>query len=106
MYKATEERHFDFHLYRKSDLCPVQYACVCKATGEEIAFKDLVRGYEYQKGDIVVLLDKDFNWAYSKRTETIEIMEFVNSNEINSKYFEKPGTSGSTERGKRYFNAK
>jgi len=90
MYKATEERRVDIHLYRKKDLCPVQYARVCKATGEEIDTKDIVRGYEYEKGDIIVLHDKDFTRAYSKRTETIEIMEFVNSEDIDSKYFEKP----------------
>jgi DNA end-binding protein Ku len=90
MYKATEERRVDLHLYRKKDLCPVQYARVCKATGEEIDTKDIVRGYEYEKGDIVVLHDKDFAKAYSMRTETIEIMEFVDSGDIDSKYFEKP----------------
>lgn len=90
MYKATEERHLDLHLYRKGDLCPVQYARVCKATGEKIDFKDIVRGYEYQKGDVVIFHDKDFSKAYSKRTETIEIMEFVDSSEIDSKYYQKP----------------
>jgi DNA end-binding protein Ku len=90
MYKATEERHLDFHLYRKGDFCPVQYTRVCKATGEEIDFTDIVRGYEHTKGDVVILHDKDFAKAYSKRTETIEIMEFVDSSEIDSKYYEKP----------------
>ncbi len=90
MYKTTEERHPNFHLYRKSDLCPVQYVRVCKANGEEIAFKDVVRGYEYQKGDVVILHDKDLNQVYSKKTETIEIIEFIDSKEIDSKYFEKP----------------
>jgi len=90
MYKATEERRLDFHLYRKKDLCPVQYARVCKATGEEIDTSDIVRGYEYEKGDIVILHDRDFSKAYSKRTEIIEIMEFVDSSDIDSKYFERP----------------
>lgn len=90
MYKATEERHLDIHLYRKGDLCPVQYARVCKATGEKIDYSDIVRGYEYQKGDVVILHDKDFSKAYSKRTETIEIMEFVDIGEIDSKYYERP----------------
>ena len=90
MYKATEDRRLDLHLYRKQDLCPVQYARVCKATGEEIDARDIVKGYEYEKGDIVVLHDKDFTRAYSKRTETIEIMEFVDSGDIDSKYYEKP----------------
>jgi len=90
MYKATEDRRLDLHLYRRGDLCPVQYARVCKATGEEIDAKDIVRGYEYEKGDIVVLHDKDFTRAYSRRTETIEILEFVDSSEIDSKYYQRP----------------
>jgi DNA end-binding protein Ku len=90
MYKATDERKPDFHLVREKDLCPIQYMRVCKLTGEEVPFQDIAKSYEYQKGDYVILHDEDFKKAYAKRTETIEVVEFVNNDEINSKYFEQP----------------
>lgn len=90
MYKATEDRKPDFHLVRGKDLCPIQYARVCKLTGEEVPFNDIAKSYEYQKGDFVILHDEDFKKAYKKRTETIEIVEFINLDEIDSKYFEQP----------------
>lgn len=90
MYKATGDRKPDFHLVRKKDLCPIQYMRVCKLTGEEVPFQDISKSYEYQKGDYVILHDEDFRKAYARRTETIEIVEFVNINEIASKYYEQP----------------
>lgn len=90
LYKATDERKPDFHLVREKDLCPVKYMRVCKFSGEEVPFSDISKSYEYQKGDYVILHDEDFRKAYAKRSENIEIVEFTNENEIDSKYFEQP----------------
>lgn len=60
LYPATTERRPDFQMLRKQDLCPIGYMKVCKRTGEEVSMKDIVKGYEYQKGDYVVLTDEDF----------------------------------------------
>jgi DNA end-binding protein Ku len=90
LYKATNERKPDFHLVREKDLCPVTYMRVCKLSGEEIPFNEIAKSYEYQKGDYVILHDEDFKKAYAKRSENIEIIEFTDENEIDSKYFEQP----------------
>ncbi|MBM3705841.1 MAG: Ku protein [Actinobacteria bacterium] len=90
LYKATQERKPDFHLVRESDLCPVKYMRVCKLTGEEIPYSEIAKSYEYSKGDFIIFHDEDFRKAYKKRTENIEIMEFANQDEIDSKYFEQP----------------
>ncbi len=75
---------------RKDDLCPIQYKKVCRSTGEEVPFEDIVRGYQYQKDDYVVLKDEDFQQAASKRTYSIDIEQFVAEKEIDFKYVEKP----------------
>jgi len=90
LYKATEERKPDFHLVREKDLCPVKYMRVCKFSGEEVPFSEIAKSYEYQKGDYIILHDEDFKKAYTKRSENIEIVAFVDAAEIDSKYFEQP----------------
>lgn len=90
LYKATEERGLDFDLLRKKDMCPIGYEKVCKITGEKVSKDEIVRGYEYQKGDYVILKDDDIKKAFPKRTQTLEIVEFVDQNDIDAMYFEKP----------------
>ena len=90
MYKATEERKPGFHLVREKDMCPIKYMRVCKASGEEVPYNEIVRSYEYQKGNLITLDDKDFKKAYARRTENIEIIQFSDESEIQSKYYQQP----------------
>lgn len=63
LYSATKDRAFNFHFLRKSDLCPIKYLKVCRQTGEQVEFKDIVKGYEYRKGDYVIFEESDFKKA-------------------------------------------
>jgi DNA end-binding protein Ku len=90
LYSATVQKKLSFNYLRKKDLCPIKYVKVCKFTGEEVPYGDIVRGYQYQKGDYVVLQDEDFKRASVEKSETIEIIEFVQANEIDEIYLEKP----------------
>ena len=90
LYSASQDQGINFDYLRKQDLCRVQYARVCRSTGEEVPWKDTVKGYEYQKGDYVVLTDEDFKKASPKKTNTIDIADFADEDEIDPKFFEKP----------------
>jgi DNA end-binding protein Ku len=90
MYKASEDRKPDFHLVREEDSCPVKYLRVCKYTGEEIPYDKIAKSYEPEKGEQIIFNDDDFRKAFKKRTENIEIVEFVSIDEIDSKYFQQP----------------
>lgn len=90
LYTAVAERGLDLDMLRRQDLCPIRYARVCRDTGEEVPYEDIVKGYEYRKGDYVVLEDEDFKRASARKTQTIDITEFVDSKEIDPKLFEKP----------------
>jgi DNA end-binding protein Ku len=90
LYNASQDQSLDFNLLRRGDLCRIRYARVCKETGEEVPYEDIVRGYEYQKGRYVVLEDEDFKRANVKKTKTIEIVSFVDEAEVDDKYLEKP----------------
>jgi len=90
LYKATENRKPVFHLVREKDLCPITYSKVCKATGEEVPFSEIVKTYEYQKGNNVIFKDEDFKKVYSKRSESLEIIEFTDEAQVDSRYYEQP----------------
>ena len=90
LYTAVEEGGIDLDMLRREDLCPIRYARVCRDTGEEVPYQDIVKGYEYEKGNYVVLTDEDFKRANVAKTQTIDIFEFVDAGEIDPKLFEKP----------------
>ena len=77
LYTAVAERALDFDMLRKEDLCPIRYARICRNTGEEVPYEQIVKGYEYRKGDYVVMEDEDFKRASIRKTQTIDIVEFV-----------------------------
>lgn len=86
---ATEER-ISFDMLHKKDLSPIRYARVCKSDGHEIPYNEIVKGYEYQKGDYVVLSDEDFKKASPRKTKTIDILDFAKETEIDTIFYEKP----------------
>ena len=90
LYTAIKPEIHEMNYLRKEDLCPISYKKVCRLTGEEVPFKDIVRGYEYRDGDYVVLKDEDFEKADVKRTSAIEVEVFVDENDVDPKYIEKP----------------
>ena len=79
-----------FRLLHKKDLSPIKYERVCQKEGEPVDWKEIVKGYEYSKGKFVVLDDDDFKAAAIESSKTIEILDFVASDEIDSRYFETP----------------
>lgn len=90
VYSASEDRALKFRLLEKNDHCPISYARVCRATNKEVPYQDIVKGYEYQKGQYVILEKGDFEKAAPKKTKMIEIVSFVDEGEVESKYIEKP----------------
>jgi DNA end-binding protein Ku len=90
LYRAVKPEIHEMNYLRKDDLCPIAYKKVCRLTGEEVPFKDIVRGYEYRDGDFVVLKDEDFEKADVEKASAIEIEVFVDEKDVNPKYIEKP----------------
>ena len=90
LYSATAGTELKFNMLHKKDLSPIRYAKVCKADGKELAMADIVKGYEYQEGDFVILTDEDFKKVNRKKSETVDVIDFVKESEISFIYFEKP----------------
>ena len=90
LHSAEERREFKFAMIDKRDFSPVGYKRYSKKSGKEVPWDDVVKGYEYEKGEYVVLSDEDFRRANVKASEAIEIQAFVPAEEIPVEYFETP----------------
>jgi DNA end-binding protein Ku len=90
LYPGSTSSTLDFDLLDKRDFAPVGYQRVNKRTGKEVAPDQLVKGYEYAKGEYVVVSDADFRQANVKATQTVEIQAFVEAAEIAPCYFDTP----------------
>jgi DNA end-binding protein Ku len=90
LYSATRDHRPKFRLLHAKDEAPVKYERVCQTEGKPVAWEDLVKGYEYQKGQFVVLTKDDFKTAALEKTKTIDILDFVDPKEVDERYFETP----------------
>ena len=90
LYSATRDHRPKFRLLHAKDESPVHYERVCQTEGKPVGWEDLVKGYEYEKGQFVVLTKDDFKTAALEKTKTIDILDFVDPKEIDERYFETP----------------
>jgi DNA end-binding protein Ku len=90
LFTATRDHRPKFRLLHAKDEEPVRYERVCQKEGKPVAWEDLVKGYEYAKGQFVVLTKDDFKTAALEKTKTIDILDFVDPKEVDERYFETP----------------
>jgi DNA end-binding protein Ku len=90
LHSAEEKREFKLAMLDKRDFSPVGYKRYSKKSGKEVPWEDIVKGYEYEKGEYVVLSDEDFRRANVKASQAIEIQAFVPASEVPPEYFETP----------------
>jgi len=90
LYPATRREELRFRLLRKSDLSPVNYKRVAEKDGKEVSWDEIVKGYEYEKGKYVVLKAEDFERVDLEATQTVDIQDFVDQEQIDPMFFYKP----------------
>ena len=90
LHTATKHEELKFRMLRKKDLSPINYKRVAEVDGKEVPWDDIVKGYEYEKGKFVVINEEDFKRVDLEATESIEIMDFVDLDEIDPMFFHKP----------------
>lgn len=90
VHTASRDNPLPLHMLDSRDISPIGYQHINKRTGKEVDWSHIVKGYEYKKGDYVVLTDADFKHANVKASETIEITTFCDATDIPSMYYEKP----------------
>jgi DNA end-binding protein Ku len=104
LYSATESKDVRFRMLCREHVAPIEERRVCTEGGEELAWKDLARGYEVSKGDFVVLEPDEIDAAKPESSTTIDIGDFVEATEIDPIYFEKSYFLEPTEVGAKAFS--
>jgi len=99
LYPGVRDSRPRFRLLHAEDKSPVKFERVCAREGKPVAWEELVKGYEYQKGRFVVVTKEDFQTAAVEKTRTVDIRNFVNGEDIDDRFFESsyfmtPGKGG------------
>jgi DNA end-binding protein Ku len=87
MFSAVSEHTLHFHYVHEPDGSRIGYERVCKAEGKAVPDDEIVKAFEWSKGEWVYLDDEDFEAAKTKAFHTIEIKDFVPQEEIDPIYF-------------------
>lgn len=90
LYSATHSATIDLDFLDKRDFSPVGYQRYNKRTGKLVEWKDIVRGYQYKKGQYVALSDEDFRQANTKAAQTVEITSFTDATNITPEFYDTP----------------
>ncbi|WP_036166286.1 Ku protein [Massilia sp. 9096] len=90
MYPAVSDNGLDLNMLDRRDFSPIGFKRYNKSTGKEVSWDDIVKGYEYASGEYVVLTDEDLRRANPEATQTIDILAFVNAEQVPLIYYEQP----------------
>ena len=90
LYSGSVSHSLDLDMLHSKDLSPIRYARVCREDGKEVPWDEIVKGYEWQKDDYIVLTKDDFAKADPGRQETLDIVAFAKQEEVSPVYFDKP----------------
>jgi DNA end-binding protein Ku len=90
LHTAARSSSLDLDLLDKRDFAPIGYQRYNKSTGKVVDWNNVVKGYEHEKGEYVVLTDEDFRRANVEASRTIDIQTFVERDAIAPYYFDTP----------------
>ena len=103
LYPAEQSHQLSFSMLDKRDFSPIGYKRYNKTTGKEVPWNDIVKGYEYEKDQFVVMSDEDFRRANVQQARSVDIATFVDIGSIPPQYFEAPYYLVPGERGQKVY---
>jgi DNA end-binding protein Ku len=104
LYSAQKRSsELDLTMLDRRDMAPVGYKRVNKASGKEVPWDDVVKGYEYEDGQYVVLSEEDFRRANPEASKTVDIVAFVDLHDIPPQYFDTPYYLAPGKRGEKAY---
>jgi DNA end-binding protein Ku len=90
LYPASAAKGLDLDLLDKRDYAPVGYQRINKRTGKPVEPADIVKGYQYEDGQYVVVSEEDMRQANVEATQTVDIQSFVDAAAVPPYYFDTP----------------
>src|SRR4051812_49254168 len=90
VYPATREEKLSFRQLRATDLSPIRYKKVAEVDAKEVTADQIVKGFEYERGQFIVMKEEDFAKVRIESTHSIDITDFVDLAQVDPKFFYKP----------------
>ena len=87
VYSAVHEHKLQFHLVHEKDDAQIGYEKICKLEEKPVSNDEIVKAFEYKKGELVHLTDEDFKAVQVEGQRTIELEDFVPYDEIDPTFF-------------------
>jgi DNA end-binding protein Ku len=87
LYSAVQEHKLRFHFVHEKDSSPIGYEKICKKEGKPVADDEIVKAFEFEKGEYVFMDDEDFEAAKVEGYKAIDIVDFVPYEDIDPIYF-------------------
>ncbi|MDQ6822892.1 MAG: Ku protein [Candidatus Eremiobacteraeota bacterium] len=100
LFTAVKTDELSFNMLHAKDEGRIKYERVCSVDGKPVPWDEIVKGYEYEKGSYVILTDDDFKKVNPEATQSVDILEFVELDQINPMYFDKPYYLEPTKQGR------
>ncbi len=100
LFTAVRANELSFNMLHAKDEGRIKYERVCSVDGKPVPWDEIVKGYEYEKGEYVVLTDEDFKKVNPEATQSVDILEFVELDKINPMFFDKPYFLEPTKQGR------
>jgi DNA end-binding protein Ku len=100
LFTAVRTDELSFNMLHAKDEGRIKYERICSVDGKPVPWDEIVKGYEYEKGEYVVLTDEDFKKVNPEATQSVDILEFVDLDTINPMYFDKPYYLEPSKQGK------
>ena len=90
LFTAVRTNDLSFNLLHKKDEGRIKYERVCAECEKSVPWDEIVKGYEVEKGSYVILTDEDFKRVNVEATQSVDIVEFVDLDQISPMFFDKP----------------
>jgi DNA end-binding protein Ku len=100
LFTAVKTDELSFNLLHAKDDGRIKYERICSIEDKPVPWDEIVKGYEYEKGQYVILTDEDFKRVNPEATQSVDILEFVELDKINPMYFDKPYYLEPTKQGR------
>jgi DNA end-binding protein Ku len=103
IYPAESPDELSFHMLDRRDFSPIGYKRINKNTGKEVPWGEIVRAYETGKDEYVVLSDEELKAANVRATQTIEILGFIDEDDVDPMFYDRPYYVGQTRKGSKAY---
>ena len=100
LFTAVRTNDLSFNMLHAKDEGRIKYERICSVDGKPVPWDEIVKGYEYEKGEYVIITDEDFKKVNPEATQSVDILEFVELEKIDPMYFDKPYYLEPTKQGR------